>query len=416
MTKLSLFPYVAVAMLVGALPACSMWNTADPAGGGASGQPSSSSSSAAPAPIPVEVFEAAILSAANTLLGKASLPPDSRRVLVIDPLIDGMTGEQTASTRSMGERIARLAREQYAQRYTVQPFNRTTVVRAPLVLIGTLTPINRDGKTEGRREIYRICLALADLSARRIVGKGVARAELGGVDGTATTFYLDSPAWGLDAGTAGYIKTCQGTRPGDAMDPAYLDRIVLGALLSEAVDHYNAGRYKQALDAYADAEEIPGGADELRVLNGLYLSNMRLKRNKEAAAAFDRIVDNGFRNNRLSVKLLFRPNSVEYVATSSVSGAYPMWLNRIALAATRHPATCVNVSGHSGMAGGEAERERIARLRAEAVRNRLVALQPALAKRVTAVGLGSREALVGTGRDDASDVLDRRVVFKLAPC
>ena len=35
---------------------------------------------------------------------------------------------------------------------------------------------------------------------------------------------------------------------------------------------------------------------------------------------------------------------------------------------------------------------------------------------VIATGKGSREMMVGTGKDDASDALDRRVEFKVAPC
>ena len=36
--------------------------------------------------------------------------------------------------------------------------------------------------------------------------------------------------------------------------------------------------------------------------------------------------------------------------------------------------------------------------------------------RIVATGKGSREMIVGTGRDDASDALDRRVEFKTAKC
>jgi outer membrane protein OmpA-like peptidoglycan-associated protein len=36
--------------------------------------------------------------------------------------------------------------------------------------------------------------------------------------------------------------------------------------------------------------------------------------------------------------------------------------------------------------------------------------------RLIATGKGSREMIVGTGRDDPSDALDRRVEFKVAKC
>jgi hypothetical protein len=33
-----------------------------------------------------------------------------------------------------------------------------------------------------------------------------------------------------------------------------------------------------------------------------------------------------------------------------------------------------------------------------------------------ATGVGSRETLIGTGRDDASDAIDRRVDFNVSDC
>jgi len=40
-----------------------------------------------------------------------------------------------------------------------------------------------------------------------------------------------------------------------------------------------------------------------------------------------------------------------------------------------------------------------------------------LEKRIVAAGVGSRENLIGTGRDDASDMLDRRVELNpMEPC
>jgi hypothetical protein len=51
-------------------------------------------------------------------------------------------------------------------------------------------------------------------------------------------------------------------------------------------------------------------------------------------------------------------------------------------------------------------------LRAEYVQSRLEGDEPPLKKRTVAAGAGSRENLIGTGKDDASDLLDRRVELK----
>ncbi len=92
-----------------------------------------------------------------------------------------------------------------------------------------------------------------------------------------------------------------------------------------------------------------------------------------------------------------------------------MWLKVIAQKLSTSK-SCVEVGGHASRGGPEAVNERLSGLRAEYVRNRLVDEAPDLAKRAIAVGYGSRYTLIGTGKDDASDSLDRRVELKLLPC
>ena len=178
-----------------------------------------------------------MLAAANNLLGKAQLPPDTQWEVVIDPLIDGVTGTQTQATRAMGTRIVKIIKESFP-RYAVQPFNSGNLQRGPLLLVGTFTGVNAERKTEGKRVAYRICLALADLKTGKLVSKGLAFADAEGVDATPLPYFRDAPAWLEDATTQGYIRTCQGTRAGRRDPPAYIDRVLTSATLAEADDAY----------------------------------------------------------------------------------------------------------------------------------------------------------------------------------
>src|SRR3982074_2811336 len=129
---------------------------------------------APPTPVP---FDDALLRAANDLFSKATVPPgDGKIELVIDPLIDGISGAQSTATRLMQERIVALGRRAYP-RFEFRPFSTEALLRAPVVLIGTFTAINNAGVADGPRDVYRICLALADLRSKSIVSKGVARAR-----------------------------------------------------------------------------------------------------------------------------------------------------------------------------------------------------------------------------------------------
>ena len=372
----------------------------------------------APAPPPVQPYDKAVLSAATALLANARLPPagtppQARYAVVIDPLIDGVTGAQSIASQAMGVRLAKMMREQYPQ-YDVQAFTAANVAKGPLVLVGTLTGVNAERKTAGTREAYRICLALADLRTGKLVSKGLAFALPDGVDPTPLASFRDAPAWSEDPATEGYIKTCQGTKLGDPINPLYLDRIVAATQVAEAIDAYDAGRYREALDLYTSASALPAG-NQFRVLNGIYLANWKLGRPQQAQAAFARIVDYGLEHQRLAVKFLFRPGSTAFVQDPRLSGPYPVWLTTIARQAASG-GRCLEVTGHTSPTGPEPLNERLSLLRAEYVKSRLEGASPTLARRMIAHGAGSAQTMVGTGRDDASDALDRRVEFKVIGC
>lgn len=371
---------------------------------------------APPPPPPTLPYEEAVLSAANNLLGKAQLPADGgpRFPVVIDPLIDGMTGTQTATTRAMGDRLVALIREKYPQ-YEVQPFNTLSVSKSPLVLIGTFTGVNKERKTEGMREAYRICFALADLKSGKLVGKGLAFARPEGIDPTPTAPFRDAPAWTEDPATLGYIRTCQGTRAGDPIHPLYVDRILAASMLSEAMDAYSAGRYADALALYETVARAPAG-HQMRTYTGLYLTNWRLGRKEAAAKAFGQVVDQGLEAKRLGVKFLFRPGSVAFFNDPrAVPTPYPMWLGELSAQAAKRQ-SCLEVVGHTSPTGPEPVNERLSLLRAEYVKGQIERVAPQLRQRLIANGVGSRQTLIGNARDDASDALDRRVEFKVVGC
>lgn len=366
------------------------------------------------APPPVLPFNDAVLSAATMLLERAQLPADSKFDVVIDPLIDGMTGVQTVTTQAMGARLAKLIKDSYP-RYTVQPFKAATVQQGPLLLIGTFTGVNGERKTEGRREAYRICLALADLKTGKLVSKGLAFARADGIDSTPVNFFRDAPVWLDDPATTGYIRTCQGTRAGDPIHPAYLDRVITASTIADAIDSYGAGRFADALKLYETALAAPGG-NQLRVHTGLYLTNLKLRRMDAAAKAFGQVVDQGLDSKRLGVKFLFRPGTAAlWVDPKAGPLPYPMWMGEIASRAAKRQA-CLEVGGHTSASGAEPLNDRLSLLRADSVRKSLEAVSPALGKRLASKGYGSRHTLVGNGRDDLSDALDRRVELVVNAC
>ena len=177
------------------------------------------------APPPILSFEDAVVNAAQALFSKAELPPGDEQVdLVIDPLIDGISGAQSTATRLIEKRIVELVKAKFP-RFRIVPFTKEALAKSPIVFIGTIRAINNATITKGPRDAYWVCLRLADLKSNKIVSRGAARAKIDEVDATPTLTFSESPVWANDAATTAYIKTCQETNVGDPLNPASVERI-----------------------------------------------------------------------------------------------------------------------------------------------------------------------------------------------
>ncbi|HEX2529032.1 MAG TPA: hypothetical protein VHL31_22390 [Geminicoccus sp.] len=370
----------------------------------------------APAPaVPILPLDDAVLLAADTTFAQATdAGGPGRRTVVIDPLIEGVTGFQSMATRSIQARVIELVERNHPQ-FEVRPFTAENLDAASLVLVGSLTGIDRKGQPTGREtgDAQRIWLVLGDLRSGRIVAKGTARALPEAVDVTPTRSFADSPAWTGDRFVLAYLATCAG-KVGDPMDPVYLDGLLAAALVSQAMLAYEDEQYERALDYFQQARQTPAG-DQLRVHNGLYMANWALGRYNEAEDAFAGLADYGFRARHLAVKFLFRPGSTTFLSQRQVRDQYPMWVEKIAERAADDTA-CIDITGHTSPTGPAALNDRLSRLRADYIKERLEDVVPELGSRLIAHGAGSSENIVGTGRDDASDALDRRVEMALFDC
>lgn len=365
-----------------------------------------------PSLVPVPIDEA-IQRAALLLMLQAPEPraPGEKREVVVDPLIDGHTGAQNATTVRMGTAISNLIKGAFS-RFKVVPFTQANVGKQPLALIGTFRPLNTKNVAGSEPDAYHICLALIDLKNGTVASKGVARSTVEGVDATPTPAFRDAPLWLADNAVSGYIKSCQTTKVGDKIDPAYAERMEAGTLIAGAINAYNDKRYREALELYRAALKSPGG-DQPRVRNGIYMAAWRLKQAGEAREAFAAMVDQGLKSSKLSAQMLFGAGSPLFARSSQ--SEYDMWL-RVIGERTVAARTCLEVVGHTSRTGLAAINDLLSVRRAEFVRSKMVERMPAIGERLIASGVGSKEAIVGTTPDTPQNAIDRRVEFKTIKC
>ena len=331
----------------------------------------------------------------------------SRRSIVLDPMLDMITGQQTETTLLFERRVTQRMAAKFPQ-FEFLPFQAANLVRAQYLLTGTMTRVTTEVKPT-----VRLSLALTDIKSGLVVAQASALARAENLDSTPSRYYRDSPVLIKGKVVEGYARTTT-TAPGQRADPYYMERIGVGTVITEATTLYNAERYQDALGQYQTALATPQG-QQLRAESGLYLTNMKLGHVAEAEQSFGRIVALGIAYNELGVKFLFNPGSVEFWGDPKISGAYQMWLRQIARG-TVAAGSCMTIVGHTSKSGQAAVNDALSLKRAATIRQRLTAEQPVLATRTKAEGMGFRQNIVGSGTDNGFDVLDRRVEFKILPC
>ena len=353
----------------------------------------------------------ALFSQASRRMGPAAAP--AQRSWMIDPLIDGVSGMRSNATRAIEARAIEIVRSRYP-RFSLGSFSTTNLHDSPLLLLGTFTPVDKEGETTGRREAFRICLILADLKTGTIAAKVAAKTYMDGVDHSPTPYFRDSPAWMKEGATEGYIASCQASKIGDPLQSSYIGGMSAAVFVTEAITAYDHGRYREAFDLFAHTLNTAAG-NQLLIYNGLYLAHLRLGRHAAANEVFSKVVDYGLTHKRLAVKFLFKPGTTAYWADRQSSGSYSAWLKQIARSTARSNA-CLEITGHTSATGAEPLNERLSQLRAEYIKKQLELQSPQLRGRTIASGAGSRQNLLGTGKDDMSDALDRRIVFQFHSC
>ena len=334
----------------------------------------------------------------------------NKRSVVVDPMLDAVTGQQTAATVLLENRVSERLTTKTDQ-FELLPFQSANLARAQYLLTGTMTRVESSGAD--RKRGLQINLALTDLKTGTVVAQASAVARDEGLDHTPLAYYRDSPVLVKDKVIEGYART-SATPPGQRGDPFYLERIAAATVINEATALYNQERYVEALGQYRSALAMPTG-EQIRVMNGIYLTSVKLGRTAEAEQAFGRVVALGIAYNELGVKFLFNPGSTDFWSDPRVSGPYGMWLRQIAKEGTAAK-VCMNVVGHTSKTGSEQVNDALSLQRANFIRQKLATESSVLGNRTKTAGMGFRQNIVGSGTDNAVDALDRRVEFKIIPC
>lgn len=365
-------------------------------------------------PVPVPVDSAVRRSAEELFSELTKLDPANEITVVIDPLIDGITGFETFATRTMNRQLVEIAASSFP-RIKVLPLTVESLDRAKYLVIGTFNPINNTGEAAGPRDAFWLCFAAIDLAKKVVVARAVNRALPAGVDSTPAPLFARSPVWSLDQATLAYIRACQRSKPGDPVETAYISGLRLRVANQEGQAALEAGRYDDAQARFAAAAALPGGGDSVATYSGLYLTMSDRGLAGEALQAITRLIDIGLKQDRLGILFLFETGSTAFVADSALSGRYPAWIAALGRQAAE-TGRCLDIVGHASRTGSEPANVRLSKARADEIVSQIRRASPGLVGRLSSTGKGSIEVLVGLPVDDAQTAIDKRVEIRPMPC
>ncbi len=344
---------------------------------------------------------------------KSAIHKQNHYIVVVDPMIDGESGQHTMLSGELEKRVMTRIAVSHPE-LEVLPISSSSVASADLLMNGTVSIEPADpGKGNASGAPAQIWIALTNLKTGVVSAQAGIRARTAGLDTTPKGFDQDSPVVLLDDVVKGYIRTAM-TQSGQPADVVYLKHINASAAIAEGTEAYNQAHYDESLQHFQTALADPSG-QQLRALDGTYLSDAKLGKANQAEQDFGRIVSLGIANRDLGVKFLFNPRTTEFWTDQKLTGFYDMWLRQIARGINQST-VCVEVVGHASHTGTEAFNDQLSEQRALRIRQRLLEDAPALGPRITAKGVGYRENIMGTGTDDARDAVDRRVGFRFQDC
>ena len=127
--------------------------------------------------------------------------------------------------------------------------------------------------------------------------------------------------------------------------------------------------YKASNELFRGAAKTPAG-NQLRVLNGWFLSSWNLNRASEAEEAAGQLADYGLERKSFSMMFLFPPGRAQFIPDRKVSGSYPVLLRGVARKTAATPA-CLQVIGHASRSGAEPANEKLSLARANYVKQQL---------------------------------------------
>jgi len=336
----------------------------------------------------------------NTLTQQKQL-----KKIVIDPFIDVESGYPVKANAKIKDIISKEISRRFEITGEMEPDNLEV---SEYVLNGIVTIEEKVGK---RGNIYKVNASVFEKSSGKVLASAAIRVS--GFDTTPMDIYKDSPVYLKGKSYEQYMSSVK-KMPNEDVNKDYQDRLMIKAMLVKGDLLYEKREFRKSLTYYNQAAGSQT-VQPMEVLNGQFTNLAKQGQWVEAEEVYGKLTKASvLETNGLTSKITFGPNSKQPL--DSKAEQYNIYMKQIATFVASIHSCKIKIVGHCSKTGTANYNDKLSLQRAAEIQRKMASYEPEVMGKSQIIGRGFHENIVGTGADDITDEIDRRVEFKFIDC
>jgi outer membrane protein OmpA-like peptidoglycan-associated protein len=345
----------------------------------------------------------------SNVLNKIVINPMTKKKqlkkIVIDPFIDVESGYPVKINSKIKDIISREIEKRFDITGEMDPDN---LEISEYVLNGMVSIEEKVGK---QGNIYKVNASVFEKASGKVLASAAMRVSE--FNTTPMDIYKDSPVYLKGKSYEQHLSSVK-KMPNEEVDKDYQNRLMLRAMLIKGDLLYEQREFKKSLSYY---NQVAGSQTNqpMEVLNGQFTNLVQQGQWAEAGEVYGKLARASVHEtNEITSKITFGPNSRQPL--ESKVELYNIYIKQIANLVASVRSCKIKIIGHASKTGTESYNDNLSLQRAAWIQKKMETLAPEIMSKSQIIGRGFRENIVGTGADDLTDEIDRRVEFKFIDC
>lgn len=325
--------------------------------------------------------------------------------ITIDPFIDVESGYSVKANT----RIIDIMSEEIKKRFEVSGAMDPDNLEVSQYVLNGMVTLEKDPSVQGYR--YKVYGAIFEKSSGRVFASASVRVSK--FDTTPMEIYKDSSVY-LKGDNYSQFTSSVKKAPSETVEKGYHDKLTIKSMQVKGDMLYEQKEYTKSLSYYDQAGRSLD-KQPLELLNGQFTNCIKQGTWDRAETVYSKLIRASIaETGELATKITFNPSASTPI--ESKARIYGIYTKQIARLVASIPACSIKIIGHSSKSGKEGFNDNLSLQRSKWILKEMASHAPEITKKAETLGRGYRENIVGTGADDITDEIDRRVEFKFSQC